>query len=228
VYADFSDSLHLTFQASGSLWQDALVMQDLETKSLWSQITGECISGSMTGARLVQHPAKHMTFTRFKQTYPDGKLLSREKAPRKGSPYDDYFSDKSKLGIFGRVNDFTRLDGKDTVFGLHTEYTTAAVSKSYLEEHGMEVISGKSVSYIVTYDGSTESVAAFVIPSVLATDSVGLSLSGGKLVTRGGVAWDALTGGVIQGRGAPLKAAPIMTAYWFAWISFYPETDLIK
>ena len=37
----------LTFMVSGMLWRDSLVMQDRETETLWSHVTGEAIRGPL-------------------------------------------------------------------------------------------------------------------------------------------------------------------------------------
>src|SRR5262249_33252229 len=42
----------LSFAVSGKLWNNAMVMYDKETQSLWSQFTGEAIHGKLKGARL--------------------------------------------------------------------------------------------------------------------------------------------------------------------------------
>ncbi len=92
-------------------------MQDLETGSLWSQINGECISGELEGKKLSPLPALHTTYSEFKELYPEGLLLKKPEKGESGSSYDSYFADPDKLGIFGRADNFQKLDGKDKVFG---------------------------------------------------------------------------------------------------------------
>ena len=60
-------------------------MQDLETKSLWSQISGICIQGKMEGTQLKTVPFSHTTFAAFKKKYPDGKLLKKPVDRRKST-----------------------------------------------------------------------------------------------------------------------------------------------
>ncbi len=89
--------MHYTFQASGSLWQDALVMQDLQTKSLWSQISGECIQGPMEGKKLTILPASHTNFSQFSKDYPSGLLLKKPEKGEQSSHYEKYFADSKDM-----------------------------------------------------------------------------------------------------------------------------------
>jgi hypothetical protein len=186
------------------LWQDALVMQDLETKSLWSQISGICIQGKMEGTKLQQVPFSHTTFGAFKKQYPNGKLLKKPADSQKGSPYDSYYADKDKLGMFGRVDNFQKLKGKDKVYGLRFENKEVAVAESYLKINGYVLVENDSKRIYVSYNDSRMSVAAFVLP-----DTVKLA-------------------GKFDLKELTTEQFPIVSAYWFAWVSFFPDTELIK
>jgi len=70
-----------------------MVMYDRPTDSLWQQITGEAIVGSMTGERLRTVPSQTADFEEFANAFPTGEVLSRETgyARRYGqSPYVGY------------------------------------------------------------------------------------------------------------------------------------------
>ena len=179
-------------------------MQDLETKSLWSQISGECIQGEMEGSKLQQVPFSHTTFAEFKKQYPNGKLLKKTADAQAGSTYDSYYADKDKLGIFGRVDNFERLAGKDKVYGIRFDNSETAVAENYLAENGYAVVKNGSKRIYVSYDSGSHSVAAFDLP-----DSVKAS-------------------GKINIQEFSANSYPILSAYWFAWVSFFPETELIK
>ena len=49
----------------------------METKSMWSQVTGECISGTLDGRKLELFPAMHTTYDEFVKLYPDGLILGK-------------------------------------------------------------------------------------------------------------------------------------------------------
>ena len=182
-------------------------MQDLETKSLWSQISGICIQGEMEGTKLKTVPFSHTTFAAFKKQYPNGKLLKKPADSTDkidGSTYDSYFGNKEKLGIFGRVDNFKRLAGKDKVYGIRFKNSEIAVSESYLKKNGFALIVNESQRIYVSYDESEMSVAAFALPDTL------------RLA------------GKIEINNQTARAFPVISAYWFAWVSFFPETELIK
>lgn len=53
-------------------------MYDRQTESWWQQFTGKAIVGTLAGNTLTQLPAPIVAFETFRETYPDGQVLSRE------------------------------------------------------------------------------------------------------------------------------------------------------
>ncbi len=203
-------------------------MQDLETGSLWSQINGECISGRLDGKKLSLLPALHTRYSEFKELYPDGLLLKKPEKGESGSSYDSYFADPEKLGIFGRADNFQKLDGKDKVFGLRLGERQVAVSEDYLVKNRLTIVSGTNPPIIVTYDVDSKTVAAFALRNHSQTDLVNIRIEDNTLFLSGdNAAWDSRTGRVKSGDVDSLDPVPAISAYWFAWISFFPDTELI-
>ncbi len=204
-------------------------MQDLETESLWSQVNGECISGPWEGSLLKQFPAIHSTYKNFKKAFPHGRLLKKPEKGEAGSPYDSYFGDKEKLGIFGRSDSYARLDGKDKVIGIRMETREVAVAFDYLRYKGLVLIHDSAAAIIVIFNADRATVSAFIFDEPLDTDSVSLNVSENILsIADGKMKWNASTGVAISEGTVSLKIKPIMTAFWFAWASFFPETELIE
>ena len=56
-------------------------MMDVETESLWGQVRGESIQGKMEKKRLNLFNSAHTTYSKFKEMFPEGKLLVK---PEKG------------------------------------------------------------------------------------------------------------------------------------------------
>ena len=221
--------MHYTFQASGSLWQDALVIQDLETKSLWSQISGECIQGPSEGKNLTIFKASHTTFANFKKQYPDGLLLVKPEKGDAGSVYQDYFADSAKMGIFGRVETFEQLAPKAKVFGVKLGNHQSAVSLEYLEANGQALLPIASRTVIVIYDKQSQSVNGFLLLENDTLDPAELVVINSKITTKdGSPGWDRSTGKLLSGSGDDLEQVSVITAFWFAWASFFPNSDLIK
>lgn len=181
----------------------------------------------MEGTRLEQYPATFTTFSTFKRYHPHGQLL---KKPDKGQPasgYADYFAQPDRLGIFGRINDFQRLEAKDQVFGLRLADREIAVAKSYLNEQRYKIIDSGNTRIIIYYDRESNSAAAYALPHLMAQQLSVLNVKAGQL-TIGTQHWNLLTGQPTAGNGNPLVAQPLISAFWFAWASFFPETELIK
>lgn len=65
----------LDFGTTGKLRHSDLVMYDRQTESWWQQFTGEAIVGTLTGHRLRLVPSRLESFDRFRQRFPDGRVL---------------------------------------------------------------------------------------------------------------------------------------------------------
>ena len=198
-------------------------MHDLETESLWSQISGECIQGKMEGAKLTLFNSSHTTYAEFSKMYPKGVLLKKEEKGQAESHYGSYFADSERLGIFGRLNNFESYPAKEKVFGLRLPNKNIAISKKYLEAKEVYGSNDPDYEFIITYDKESNTVAAFHFYK----QSKFIKLNDGKL-TFDKNTWDAFTGKLVSGNRQDLKPIPVITAFWFAWASFFPETELIK
>jgi hypothetical protein len=83
----------LTFTVSGKLWRNSLIMEDKETGSLWSHITGEALEGAMKGQHLKTIPSVQS--------------------------YESYFNDPDRIGIFRANWLMKQMPGKSLVYGIN-------------------------------------------------------------------------------------------------------------
>lgn len=204
-------------------------MQDLETKSLWSQISGECISGEMEGKKLSLVNFFHTTYNEFKMLFPDGLVLSKPVKGNDGSPYETYFADSTKLGIFGRVDNFQRLNGKNKVFGLRLSCKNIAVTKKYLTLKSYILIDCEGSTVVVNYNDNKNSVVAFIIKDDVKSVISRYEINDREIISlKDNIAWNARTGRVVRGKSTELEMVPVITAYWFAWATFFADTELIN
>ena len=60
----------LTFENSGALWKDMLVMRDKETGTYWTPATGRALSGPLEGETLTILPAPVTTAEAWRELYP--------------------------------------------------------------------------------------------------------------------------------------------------------------
>jgi len=183
----------------------------------------------MEGKRLEIFQGSHTTFGDFRKLYSEGLLLTKPEKGEKGSPYDSYYSSRDKLGIFGRENNYSDLDGKDIIFGVRSEGKQTAVSKKYLEKNRFALLTDYQHPILLTYSDIGETVAAFSPGSPLVDNPEKIFVEKNRISLRSeNSAWDSRTGISIDGNAENLKQAPVITAYWFAWINFFPDTKLIK
>ncbi len=92
----------LTFIVSGKLWRNSLIMQDKETGSLWSHVTGECLEGDYLGTQLEMIPMVQTTWRQWSADHPETRVLKKS-AEVKSSHYEKYFADPERTGLFQTV-----------------------------------------------------------------------------------------------------------------------------
>jgi Protein of unknown function (DUF3179) len=71
VYDRVVDGRTLTFENSGALWRDTLVLRDRETGTYWTAATGVGLSGPLAGRRLRPVPAAYTTAMAWRRAFPD-------------------------------------------------------------------------------------------------------------------------------------------------------------
>ncbi len=83
----------IEFWVSGKLYESNMLMYDKTTETLWSQSLWEALVGNLLGKKLTHYPFQLMDFWDFRNTYPQGVVLSDKTWfwRRYGSvPYGDY------------------------------------------------------------------------------------------------------------------------------------------
>lgn len=67
----------LTFGVSGKLLYNTLVMFDRQTQTLWSQLYGFALQGTLAGTSLMVFPSTHTEWDVWKSQYPETLVLSK-------------------------------------------------------------------------------------------------------------------------------------------------------
>jgi hypothetical protein len=75
VYDRKLDGQVLTFENSGALWRDTLVLRDLETGTYWTAATGVALSGPLAGRRLTALPAAYTSAKAWRRAFPDSRWI---------------------------------------------------------------------------------------------------------------------------------------------------------
>ncbi len=227
VYAREVGGRTLTLMVSGMLWRDSLVMMDEETKTLWSQVTGEAIRGPLKGKRLQIIPAVQTTWSRWRASHPDTTVLKKEAAFRE-SAYEKYSSDPSRFGLGRARKVLGQLPGKAIVNGIAAGGDALAVADVRLLV-GEPVFATLGHRPVVIVRGTDGGVRAFVA-RIDAEPLEFRAVRGGRLADGAtGSVWDpergVFTAGELAGRA--LEPLPVTRAFWFAWSTFYPSTRVI-
>jgi hypothetical protein len=132
------------------------------------------------------------------------------------------------LGIFGRINDFERAPAKLLIYGLRVGPEDVAISSEHLAEKRWVLVETKTRPVIVTYDPTSHTASAFALDHPAIQDTKGIHVERAQILTEdGAAAWNARTGMPEKGNVDGLEPTPLLSAYWFAWASFFPATRLI-
>ena len=235
----------LSFGTSGMLYADNLVMYDRQTESLWPQLTGEAAVGVLTGEKLGRTALAAVAWSDFRAAHPRALVLSQEtgfERPYGRNPYVGYDDPGGPL-LFGLPDDpDPRLPVKERVVGIGEGDDAVAVQRSALVGRApLEVRVGDRVVTVWHEPGQTSALDAASIPDGTGIGTVAVldPLVGGRRLhfqRADGHIEDRETGSrwSILGRAVagPLEGATLMPVvhvdtFWFAWVTFHPQTGLV-
>jgi hypothetical protein len=221
--------------ATAGLYNNDLVMYDDVTFTLYQQFTGEPMVGPMVGEIGLIHrvPADIIPLGTWADAHPNSVIyidptLSQPRNSR--SVIQGLIPYEAIAGGGGRseVDADTRLNDRDIVVGV----VINGVSKAYLEDSLLEAelindVVGDSPVLVFVDPVSTE-IRFF--QSVISTGSLTFRFQGDGLIDdETSSRWDFegfATNGPLAGTQLVEEAG--LPSYWFAWVSFHPETELYK
>ncbi len=215
----------MTFGVSGDLWKDAMVMYDRETDSRWASVTGRAIVGPLTGNVLTAYPATQTTWRAWTAAHPDTRVLKKPKLT--GSNYALYDADSTRLGIHGRQLVRSALPAKSKVIAFRQAGKAFALPLASLTAGEMYQITAGGDQLVVAVDQAGVGVsiwrplASADLPLAKLPGAAPIArTTGGELVS--------LTSGQTEAGRPVLERITSVSAYWFGWHNFYPETEIIQ
>ncbi len=229
VYARKVSGRTLTFIVSGKLWRNSLVMQDRETGTLWSHVTGEALHGPLAGERLDMLSSVQTTWKQWVARHPDTRVL-RKDARIRGSRYEAYARDPSQFGLFRSARAIRKLPGKSIVYGIVRAGEAVAIAAKALEDAGLVHLNVGDEAILVAR-GRDGGVRAFLRRAGGRELRFRREGADGRVRDEAtGSTWDAETGRCLEGSlaGAALEEIAVRPAYWFAWVSFYPDSRVVE
>ena len=226
VYARTLGGRTYTFQVSGRLWRNSLIMVDRETGTSWSQVTGRSIDGQHRGAQLEKLEAIETSWEEWSKAHPETTLLKKGKEVL-GSHYQSYFDDPEKMGLFRAQWLAEKMPGKTLVYGASIGPHAVAVTEGALDDEVVVATLGDTPVVLArSRDGGVRAFVARVEGEQLGLDR---NPKTGEVRDGGGSAWDLGSGRCISGphSGSRLESVAVTPVYWFAWSGFYPNTQVI-
>lgn len=215
VYDRRVDDRTLTFEVSGRLYRNNLVMRDVETGSLWSQAEGRAIEGPLKETNLTVVSSTIAPLSVWRSQHPETTVMQPPSdRSYEGDPYAGY--DQGGDPLYPSKGTPGPLDPKDLVFGV----TVGGEAKAYAYDD----LDGPRVVEDVV--GGVEIVVTYHAGAVQAFRTGGRNFTadqGFRMLDDDGEAWNMVTG---EGPDANLTRVDGLPGFWFAWTDFHPDTKL--
>ena len=225
MYGREYDGRELRFEPSGGLLYSALVMQDKESDTYWSIMTGDAIAGEQKGTELEELPVgAKAQWGDWKREHPGTLVLSvngREHV--RNNPYDNYFSDDA--GFRGVTASDTRLDTKASIYAFDVGGQKYAVPFEAFQGEGATFTAGDRQVFLYRPEG----VAIFHSTVARVSDQRFEQRDGVWHDAATGARFDAAAGEFTGGSGAGSAPEPLwgFDTFWYTWSLTNPGTVLL-
>lgn len=231
----------LRLGVSGLLRNSDLVMWDLQSQSLWQQVTGRGIVGEHAGDSLTSIASAIVRWADFRANHPDGLAMTEDQgfATSYGrNPYEFYSSAARPFLFRGETDD--RFPALSRVVGVTIEEGEKAYPFSRVSEERVinDEINGRPVAIFWGAESTTDALdagdisEARAIGTAIAYDPV---VDGQRLTFSAigdtefrdeetGTTWTIL-GKAVDGElaGTELSVVSHRNEFWFAWQAFFPD-----
>lgn len=220
------------FGVSGLLYNSDLLMYDRTTDSLWSQITGEAVAGELTLTQLPFYPSEIMTWSDWKETYPDSVVLTKDTGHNRNydqDPYGGYYGSDRLMFPANRSSDrFDDLFIKDEVIGVEVDggHASAYPVNDVIEHGPVNDVIGDVPVIVVANPNAGSSIVVF--ERRVDGQELTFSVESDVMVdAETGTTWN-FDGVAVDGEleGSQLTEIIPVRGFWFAWAAFHPDTDL--
>ena len=233
-----------TFRVSGKLYRSDLVMADRRTRSLWLSMTGTAVAGPAKGTGMVRIPAQVASFAAFRESFPNGIVLSRETGVSRAyglNPYVGYLTRTSPFPSFFAPRPDPELPAMERVVGLADGMKTRAYRVSRLAQAGvLDDRLGEDDIVLFWHRGTRSALDTQEIARGREVGATGIFLKRAKAGPlefeatasgfrdrQTGSTWTVLgvaTGGPLKGER--LVPVTYLDAFWFAWAALHPDTTV--
>jgi len=230
LYSRAVGNVVYTFDTSGLLYESNKLMYDRQTLSLWPNLSGVPLSGPLAGTNVVlkRFPLVTTTWGRWVQAHPDTQVLDPGTGPSgTNEDYDLYRVERDLLAPISHYDG--RLAPKDWVYGVVSNGRALAYAVEALQAVGLLNDAFAGTNLVLIADPVPGSQYGFYPATVRAfqrgdhrfsQDAEGLRDERGAL-------WSVGEKALTQPQtGEVLLRVQGQSAYWFAWSTLHPQTEL--
>lgn len=230
------------FGVSGNLRNSDLIMWDRQTESWWQQLTGEAIVGELVGEQLTFVPTQLISWSAFKENFPEAEVLSRNTGHSRSygrNPYAGYDSNPRPFLFDGTPDD--RLMAVDRVIAVEMDGEAVAYPYAVLAEQNVvaDTVAGQPI--VVFWEAGTTSAldagsiagsrdvgAGTVYSPILNGETLSFSWDGSHFVDEQTQSKWNILGMAVEGELAGQQLEPVVHAnhLWFAMAAFFPEVRI--
>lgn len=223
------DGEETTFGVSGLLYNSNLIPYDRKTESNWSQMRIQSINGPLISTNININPLVETTWETAKSLYPNANVVTSNTGYSRNYeayPYGDYRTNHSSF-IFPTSGDDNRLNAKERVLGVFNNENTKAYRISDFENGKIVIDEIGDKKYLIYGNNQKNIINAFNISSLPAGTEFSISSNQDQFIVKdnNGNSYDVFG---TSATASNLVNAKSFVAYWFAWASFHPETELYK
>ena len=208
----------LNFEPSGGLLHASLVMQDKETDTYWSIMTGTALAGDLAQTELVELPiGVKAQWKDWVKDYPETMVLSIKGVEHEANnPYDNYFeSDEGFRGAAARDN---RLPTKEAVYAFQIEGAAYAMRFSSFENGKIFKVGDREI-FLFRPSG----VEIFYSTLAFVSGDSEFEHYDGVWRHRSGAKFDPEAGSF-----GGVKRLDGFDTFWFNWSMTHPETKILE
>jgi hypothetical protein len=204
VYSRIVDDQILSFCLSGRLWEKSMILNDQETETQWSQLSGKAKAGLLVGKSLRPIPSVVVAWKAWRQAYPAGTVAALDYSSKNFSKGYNLTWDRFVLGIASEKRSKAwSLDNLAQAHIVHDEWVGQPVIVFFQPETGMTRLFAR-----MAHD---KELTFHMVEDKLVDDQTNST-------------WEPLTGKALAGplAGQELTAFPAVVVYRKAWQIFHP------
>ena len=230
MYDSEIDGGDVEFGTSGFLYQNKKLMYDRTTYTLWHSLTGEPVVGKLANSGIVlnRHPVTVTTWAEWLESHPETTVVDidtgynrRYLDPKEtGSAYYEYRA--SPKAMFPTFTVDGRIPEKDNVVGISSDNESTAFPVDVIIAERVINTTVGSTALVLIGHPETGVVGAFERGEL----EFALGENPREVVDDSGVIWTATDDALNSDDGRSLPRIPARELFFFAWVAFFPGTDV--